>query len=269
MEDDAKPLLQWCDTHCHLDAMELQSEFDSMMARSLAAGVTRWIVPAVALSGFEQVLDLSERFEGLWFALGIHPLYVQSAKPNHVDVLEQWITRHRANQQLFAVGEIGLDLYPGHPPFEVQLAFFDAQLRLAKRYDLPVIVHARRAADQVFAALRRFQIRKGIVHAFNGSEQQAHALISQGMMLGFGGSLSFEGSKRIRRLAQTLPLTSMLLETDAPDIRPSWFGADSHRPNEPAELPNIAACLSKLRGVSEVELSTVFAANLERLKRSL
>ncbi|NBT97754.1 MAG: TatD family deoxyribonuclease [Betaproteobacteria bacterium] len=150
-----------------------------------------------------------------------------------------------SDEKLIAVGEIGLDLYPGHPPFDLQQWFFEQQLRLARRYDLAVIVHARRAPDQVFAGLRRFNIKRGIVHAFNGSEQQAHALIGQGMFLGFGGSLTYQGSRRIRRLAQVLPLSSMLLETDAPDIKPSWFASTPERPNEPSQLAAIADCLAK------------------------
>lgn len=269
MEVHPKPNLQWCDTHCHLDAAEFRDDFESMIERSLQAGVGQWIIPAVSVSAFEHILQLCERYDGACFALGIHPLYVQSAKSSHIDVLEQWLIRHRSDKRLIAVGEIGLDRYPGHPPMEIQQSFFEAQLRLARRHDLPVIVHARRAADQVFAGLRRFQIRRGIIHAFNGSLQQAHALIQQGMLLGFGGSLTYEGSRRIRRIAQTLPLSAMLLETDAPDIRPSWFEGRLDRPNEPAELARIASCLAVLRGVSETELSTAFAENLGRLRQRL
>lgn len=261
--------LSWCDTHCHLDACEFHDELVSVMKRSRAAGVREWIIPAVATSAFERVLDIVTQHAGASFALGIHPLYVGSAKRSHIEQLEQWIKRHRSDKRLVAVGEIGLDLYPGHPPFEQQQWFFEQQLRLAKRYELPVIVHARRAADQVYAGLKRFQIRSGVIHAFNGSEQQALALIGQGMLLGFGGSLTYEGSRRIRRLAASLPLHTMLLETDSPDIRPRWFSGDLNRPNEPSELAAIAACLAQLRAVSLASLSEAFAENLTRLKSSL
>lgn len=262
-------LLNWCDTHCHLDAFELQADFDALIKRSIDAGVRQWIVPAVSTSAFERVLAIAQGNDGVHYALGIHPLYVKTAKTSHIDQLEAWVLTHRSDHKLLAIGEIGLDLYPGHPPIERQQWFFEQQLRLARRYELAVIVHARRAADQVFSALRRFNIRRGIIHAFNGSEQQAQALIGQGMLLGFGGSLTFEGSRRIRRLAQALPLRNMLLETDAPDIRPSWFTDQADRPNEPSELPAIAACLAALRGQSLVALHDAFAENLLRFKQLL
>jgi TatD DNase family protein len=259
----------WCDTHCHLDAFEFQPDLDAVMRRSIGAGVAQWIVPAVSTSAFEAVHAIAHHYAGANYALGIHPLYVKTAKASHIDLLEAWILRHRSDKKLLALGEIGLDLYPGHPPMERQQWFFEQQLRLAQRYDLAVIVHARRAADLVFAGLRRFKIRRGIIHAFNGSEQQARALIGLGMLLGFGGSLTFEGSKRIRRLARDLPLSAMLLETDAPDIRPSWFAGWPDRPNEPCELPAIAACLAGLRGQTLAELSDAFAGNLHRFKQDL
>ena len=267
--DSGTEYLHWCDTHCHLDASEFQPELDKVMRRSMAAGVGQWIVPAVSTSAFEVVRAIAHRYAGADYALGIHPLYVKTAKASHIDLLETWLLRHRADKKLLALGEIGLDLYPGHPPIEQQQWFFEQQLRLAQRYDLAVIVHARRAADQVFAGLRRFKIRRGIIHAFNGSEQQAKALIGQGMLLGFGGSLTYQGSRRIRRLARELPLSAMLLETDAPDIRPSWFAGRLDQPNEPCELPAIAACLAGLRGQTLAELSDAVAGNLHRFKQNL
>ncbi|MFN5152036.1 MAG: TatD family hydrolase [Burkholderiales bacterium] len=269
MRVDSPEVYTWCDSHCHLDAAEFRADFDAVMHRSVAFGVRQWIVPAVSTSAFESVHAIAQRYEGADYALGIHPLYVQSAKASHIDLLESWIVRLRSDEKLIAVGEIGLDLYPGHPPFDLQQWFFEQQLRLARRYDLAVIVHARRAPDQVFAGLRRFNIKRGIVHAFNGSEQQAHALIGQGMFLGFGGSLTYQGSRRIRRLAQVLPLSSMLLETDAPDIKPSWFASTPERPNEPSQLAAIADCLAKLRGQTLQALSDTFADNLQRFKRKL
>jgi len=255
----------WCDTHCHLDAPEFASSRSEVIARARTAGVGRWIVPAVGTEGFDALLDLASITEGLGFALGIHPLAVDDAHVSQIDQLDAYLTTHRNNPRLLAVGEIGLDLYPGHPDFVLQRWYFEQQLQLARRHDLPVIVHARRSADQVHAGLRRFGVLRGIVHAFNGSPSQAQALIRQGMRLGFGGSLTFEGSLRIRRLAAELPLETLLLETDAPDIRPSWFAKGCLEPNEPAELPRIGACLAQLRAITAEELRTALNANLRQL----
>jgi len=255
----------WCDTHCHLDAPEFALSRPEVIARARAAGVGRWIVPAVGVAGFDALLELASATEGLGFALGIHPLALNDASLSQIDQLDAYLTAHRNNPRLLAVGEIGLDLYPGHPDFEQQRWYFEQQLRLARRHDLPVIVHARRSADLVHAGLRRFGVSRGIVHAFNGSPSQARALIRQGMWLGFGGSVTFEGSRRIRRLAAELPLEALLLETDAPDIRPSWFAQGCPKPNEPAELPRIGACLAQLRAITAEELSTALNANLAQI----
>lgn len=259
------PAPAWCDTHCHLDAEEFAGTQQEILARSRAAGVTGWIVPAVAAHNFDGVRALAHRTAGMGYALGIHPLCVGAASAEHIDLLEACLAEQRNDPLLLAVGEIGLDRYPGHPDFEQQSWFFVQQLRLARRYDLPVIMHARRAADQVHAGLRRFRVSRGIVHAFNGSAAQAEALIRQGMLLGFGGALSFEGSRQIRRLAAALPLQSLVLETDAPDIRPQWFGAGSDKPNEPAELARIGALLARLRSIPEEDLRVALAGNLAQL----
>lgn len=257
--------ISWCDTHCHLDAGEFAGMQTEVIERSRAAGVGRWIVPAVEASAFGTLVAFAHATPGLGYALGIHPLFVEGALAEDIEKLDACLGEHRNDGQLLAVGEIGLDRYPGHPAYERQLWFFEQQLRLARRHDLPVIVHARRSADPVHAGLRRFGLRRGIVHAFNGSPEQAHALIRQGMHLGFGGALTFEGSRRIRRLAAELPLQAMLLETDAPDIRPSWYAPGSLKPNEPAELPRIGACLAQLRATTPEALGAALELNLRQL----
>jgi TatD DNase family protein len=248
----------WVDTHCHLDAAEFAADRDAVAARACAAGVDLVVVPAVLPELFAEVRACCRAYSGCHPAYGVHPLYVDRVQPLDIDTLAEW----RAREPAVAVGEIGLDFYVPDVDRERQQYFFDAQLALAARLHLPVLLHVRRAVDAVIAGLRRHRPPGGIAHAFNGSEQQARQLIDLGFCLGFGGSLTFAGSQRIRRLAATLPLNAIVLETDAPDIPPAWLQGGR---NEPAELPRIAAELAALRGIDVAELATLTRANALRV----
>ena len=230
------------DTHIHLDAAEFDPDRDALIAAARAAGVSGFIVPAVEVANFDRVAALSAAHSDIRHAYGIHPLYVEHAADEDLAVLEDCLAEGSA----IAVGEIGLDQFvPGRDRAR-QEAFFVAQLKLARRFGLPVILHVRRAVDQILKHLRRIEVPGGIAHAFNGSRQQADAFIAMGFKLGFGGAMTFEGSRRIRELATTLPLEAMVLETDAPDMSPAWLRG---RRNEPVELPRCAAVLAELRGL--------------------
>ena len=238
------------DTHCHLDAAEFDADRDAVHAAALAAGVERIVVPAVAVDGFFKAKTVVERYPGCVAAYGIHPLYVMQAKDADLAVLRAWL----ANEKPVAVGEIGLDFYVTDVDPARQEFFFVEQLKLAREFDLPVLLHVRRAVDHILKQLRRIGVPGGIAHAFNGSRQQADEFIKLGFKLGFGGAMTFSGSTRIRALAAELPLESIVLETDAPDIPPAWLNGGR---NAPAELPEIARELAGLRGVSANEIIRV------------
>lgn len=246
------------DTHCHLDAAEFDIDRDEVHAAALAAGVGRLVVPAVAVDGFPKTKTVVARYPGCVAAYGIHPLYVMQAGDGDLAVLRDWL----AGERPVAVGEIGLDFFaPGLDPAR-QGHFFVEQLKLAREFDLPVLLHVRRAVDAILKALRRFGVRGGIAHAFNGSHQQAAAFIRLGFGLGFGGAMTFSGSTRIRALAATLPLEAIVLETDAPDIPPAWLNGGR---NAPAELLRIADELAALRGISRAEVMAATTANARRI----
>lgn len=231
--------LELIDTHCHLDAPELDGVRAACVAEAQAAGVKHIVVPAVYADGFADTLAMREQY-GCQVAFGLHPIYTAQHQDEHLAVLERWLQE----QQPVAVGEIGLDFYLPELDVKRQEALFLEQLRLARRFDLPVILHVRRSQDRVLKYLRLARVERGIAHAFNGSEQQAEAFIRQGFKLGFGGAMTYAGSQRIRRLAATLPLSALVLETDAPDIRPSWA---QHLPNRPANVAAFALELAALR----------------------
>ncbi|MBA4178846.1 MAG: DNAase [Leptothrix sp. (in: Bacteria)] len=258
----------WTDSHCHLDAPEFDADRADVVRRAHEAGVHCMVLPAVAVAHFDALRDLAQRFDCA-YALGIHPLYVDQADDGDLERLAAALQAHRDDPRLLAVGEIGLDNHvPGTDPVR-QDHFYRAQLKLARDAGLPVILHVRRSADALLAGLRRIEVPGGIAHAFNGSDVQADLFVAQGFRLGFGGTLSFDRSRQIRALAQRLPESALVLETDAPDIPPQWLyrSAEQRRDgqpqarNEPAELPRIGAVLAGLRGWTLAETARITAAN--------
>ena len=274
----------WIDTHAHLDAPEFDADRAAVHQRTRAAGVGLCVIPAVSASTLKTVRTLAHA-QGDAYALGIHPLFTPQAQRADLDLLADQLHTHRDDPRLVAVGEIGLDQFvPALVTPEAwaqQQHFYQAQLKLAQQHQLPVILHVRRSADALLKALRQTRVVGGIAHAFNGSMQQAQAFIDLGFKLGFGGALTFERALQLRRLASELPLSAIVLETDAPDIPPHWLYATAEQRaagqpqgrNEPAQLPRIAQVLANLRGMSLAELAQATHANaqqaLPRLKSVL
>ena len=269
----------WIDSHCHLDAPEFDLDRNLVRAAARQAGVGLCVIPAVERSNFEAVRVLAHEHSDV-YALGIHPLYVQGASDNDLIFLESELTRLKDDNRLVAVGEIGLDYFLPElctPQMrERQWYFYTAQLALAKRFNLPVILHVRRSADMLLKGLRAKSWPSqvgGIAHAFNGSLQQAQNFIDLGFKLGFGGTLTYERSLQIRHLATELPLTSIVLETDAPDIPPQWLYvmADDRmqgkiaQKNTPIELPRIGAVLAALRGAEASAVAEQTTCNVKQL----
>jgi TatD DNase family protein len=257
----------WTDTHCHLDAAEFDTDRAAVIDRARAAGVAQIVLPAVGRANFETVRSLAHA-HGLAYALGIHPLCVERAADDDLVHLRDALAEHRGDARLVAIGEIGLDHFVPGLDRERQARFYAAQLRLAREFELPVIVHVRRSADTLLKYLRQVQGVSGIAHAFNGSEQQAEAFVERGFKLGFGGAMTFERALQIRRLAQSLPLDAIVLETDAPDIPPQWLyrtaqerAAGGQSRNEPGELPRIARTLAELRGLPIDEVAAATSRN--------
>ncbi|UCV00342.1 TatD family hydrolase [Acidovorax radicis] len=258
----------WIDTHCHLDAPEFDADRDAVRHQAALQGVAHCVIPAVERSNWDAVRTLAHHHADS-YALGIHPLYTGRAQEGDLDSLARALAQHHADPRLVAIGEIGLDYFvPGLDPAR-QEQFYRAQLQLARKFDLPVIVHVRRSADKLLKGLRELPVQGGIAHAFNGSLQQARAFVALGFKLGFGGAVTYERALQLRRLAAQLPPDALVLETDAPDIPPHWLytpaaqreqGQPQGR-NTPAELPRIAAVVAQLRGQSLQALAEETTAN--------
>lgn len=253
------PPISFIDSHCHLDASEFDADRDEVVARARSAGVSQWLVPAVTAATFAKTISMQQRY-GAHIALGMHPIYEAQHQDVHLTQLRQAL----ALGNVIAVGEIGLDFYLPQLDSARQIFFFEAQLRLARDFDLPVVVHIRRSQDQVLKYLRKWRVKGGIAHAFNGSEQQAEEFIKLGFCLGFGGAMTYSGSQRIRRLAQSIPLEHIVLETDAPDIPPAWLAGPPAQRNEPSQLPQIAETLAQLRQSSLLQIASQTSINMQR-----
>ena len=212
----------WIDTHCHLDAAEFAADRDTVRQQAAAAGVAHCVIPAVERANWDAVRQLAHR-HGDSYALGIHPLYTARAADADLSLLAQALEQHHADPRLVAIGEIGLDFFADGLDPARQQQFYRAQLQLARRFDLPVILHVRRSADKLLKGLRDIAVPGGIAHAFNGSLQQAQAFIALGFRLGFGGAVTYDRALQLRRLAAELPESALVLETDAPDIPPHWL----------------------------------------------
>ena len=247
------------DTHCHLDFLPQPAQ-QAEQARKQGVGVI--VVPAVEPSNFEAVRELAHSLPGVGYCLGLHPCSVNGLEEQALVLLKNQLEAHHADPRLLAVGEIGLDLFEQGLRQDRMNHFFIEQLRLARHYELPVVLHVRKAQDQVLAGLRRFGIRQGIAHAFNGSEQQAQAYVTQGLVLGFGGAMTYTRALRIRHLASWLSEDDWVLETDSPDISPEWRAKDE--PNQPKEIVGIAHCMAGLRGCSIEDVGRASSANALR-----
>lgn len=265
----------WIDTHCHLDAAEFGGDAESIRARAAANGVGHCVLPAVAVGNFGAVRELAHALS-YSYALGIHPLCVPAAGDTDLQALDEELTLRRDDPRLVAMGEIGLDYFVPElkaPPIrERQEFFYRAQLKLARKHGLPVILHVRRSADRLLKHLRELVPAdgwKGIGHAFNGSDQQADEFIKLGFKIGFGGAVTYDSALQLRRLASGLPLNSLVMETDSPDIPPQWLyktaaqreAGESQGRNEPAQLPRIADQVAALRGITSQALQAATTAN--------
>jgi TatD DNase family protein len=228
------------DSHSHFDDRSFDPDRDAAWQRAREAGVEAQIIPAVTAADWPRVKEVCQRYTGLYPAYGLHPMFCHVHREQDLAALQQWLQVEKP----VAVGECGLDYYIENPDKEQQQHIFEAQLELAQEHKLPVIIHARKAVEEVIQTLRRYPNVRGVLHSYSGSEEQALRLIELGFKMSFGGPVTFPRASRLRKLVSRLPLEAILLETDSPDQPDS-----SHRNqrNEPAYLPLILQEISSLR----------------------
>ncbi len=243
------------DSHCHMDFPAFDVDREQVLEAARAKGVGWIIVPGVSRQAWTRQLEVCQCFDGLLPALGLHPMFIDQHVVEDLDALRQAVIA----QQPSAIGEIGLDFYLPELDRRKQVEIFDAQLALAGEMGLPVILHVRKAHEQVIALLRRHKLKGGFVHAYSGSHEQARQYLELGFKLGFGGAVTYERARKLRSLAQQLPDEAIVLETDAPDMSPA---AHHGQRNSPAYLPEIATVLSQLRGRTVEDIAAMSCANV-------
>ena len=246
------------DSHSHLDAPEFDADREAVIGRAEAAGVVQQLVPAVAFRTWPALKATCALRPGLKAAYGLHPMYLDEHRPSHLDALPDWIERERPA----AVGECGLDFFVEGLDPEAQRLYFTRQLEIAREFRLPVVLHARRAVDEVIATIRRVGGLRGVVHSWSGSEAQAAQLYRLGFSLGIGGPVTFERAQRLRRTVAAMPIEHLLLETDSPD-QPDATRRGQR--NEPAFLVDVLREVARLRGMDEAVLADATRRNAEAL----
>ena len=258
------------DSHCHIDFKEFDDDRDLVLDSALAAGVKKIIVPAVAQNAWQKTIDICNTYPQLLLALGLHPIFIELHQPQHLveleDILDKALSKPASeciNQKRpCAVGEIGLDFYLRELDRDKQTIFFTKQAIIAKRSALPIIIHNRNAHDECIRILQEIGTQGGIIHAFNGSIQQARKYIEMGFLLGFGGMLTFDRSRKLHALAKHIPLDSIALETDAPDMTVAQHKGER---NSPEYLPYVQHAIAGLKDVSVEEVAHTTSANVRRI----
>lgn len=253
--------MKFIDTHCHFDFPPFTGDEAQSIAWAAAAGVEKLIVPAVEASGFQPLQALAARHPEIYIALGLHPIAINQHEEAHLEQLEAHLKQPQ--QKLVAIGEIGLDLYMDKPQFEKQERLLDAQLKLAAAYHLPVILHSRRTHDKLALHLRRHDLpRRGVVHGFAGSLQQAEAFIRLGYAIGVGGTITYARASKTRNTIARLPLDALLLETDAPDMPLHGYQG---QPNRPERARLVWQALCALRDEAPDTIAEALYANTRRI----
>ena len=251
------------DTHTHLDFPDFDTDRDAVLARSRALGVQRMVVLGVYQANWQRLWHLVEANEGLYAAFGLHPVYLNEHQPQHLDELRDWLSRLAGQPKLCAVGEFGLDYYLENLDRQRQQAVFEAQLELAAEFELPALLHVRRAHAATIATLKRFRLKRGgIIHAFAGSQEEAREYIKLGFRLGLGGAATWPQANRLRQVVAGLPLDAIVLETDAPDMDPAMH---PYQRNSPEYLADICTELAALRGITAEALATASSRNADEL----
>lgn len=248
------------DSHNHFDEASFDPDREAAYRRAREAGVQAQVLAAVSARLWPKLKAVAANYPGLYPCYGLHPAYLTEHRPEHLDALADWLRRERP----VAIGECGLDYYLPDLDPDAQAEYFAEQLRLARRHNLPVVIHARHAIDQVIKFLRRFAGVRGMVHSFSGSEDQAGRLLDLGISLSFGGTLTYPRANRLRSLIRYLPLDGFLLETDAPD-QPLRNHRDER--NEPAFIAEVLGCVAELRDADPAEIAAATTENARRLFR--
>lgn len=247
------------DSHCHLNVSPLAPQIETVIADARDVGVNEFIIPGITASQWDKSLLMGSTHTGVYCAAGLHPLFLERHRNRDLTQLQDLCQQNK----LVGIGEIGLDFYNGRQQETKQQQLFEQQLAIASKANLPVILHARKAHDQVLATLRRKHFTKGgTIHAFNGSYQQAEKYIELGFAIGIGGAITYQRATKLRTMVRQLPEESIVLETDSPDM---LVAGKEQGPNLPKHLIEILYVLSKIRQTTPEQLGQTALLNTHRV----
>jgi len=244
------------DTHTHLYLKEFDSDRDQVINKAIRANVTRLFLPAIDSSHTQSMLTLKRKFpKNIFLMAGLHPCYIEE---NYLDELKH-VEKNIIENQCIAVGEIGIDLHWETKNIELQKEVFMQQIRLAKKYNLPIVIHSRKSYDEIFEVLELEGTKdlSGIFHCFTGTLEEANKIISMGMKLGIGGVVTFKNGM-IDKFLDKIDLNHIVLETDSPYLAPS---PNRGKRNESAFIINIAEKLTEIYQVSIEEIINITTNN--------
>lgn len=251
-------MMQLIDSHCHLNFTEFDHDRAQVIEQCSKLGITDMVIPGTTADSWPKLIDLCQQFPQLHPALGLHPMFMDKHNDNDLNELETCLNSYRP----VAIGEIGLDFYLPDQDRQRQIALFHAQVKIARKHALPVILHVRKAHDEVLKILRSAQLKGGVVHAFNGSEQQAMQYRDLGFLFGVGGALTYKRAQKLQRLFSQLPDDSIVLETDSPDMP---LADQQGQRNTPENIPVILQKLAELRQQPVEQLAAISTDNCKRL----
>lgn len=237
------------DTHCHLDFDAFDKDREAVLERANEAGVKRFMVPGVTRNQWEKLTSLASKNTSWSYALGLHPWFIEEHDISDIEVLERTLEQKKG--QVKAVGEIGLD--KTCPDYDKQHTLFIRQLELAKQLKLPVIIHHRKTLDRTHADIKKYGPERGVIHAFSGSHQQAMKFVEQGYKLGVGGVITYDRAQKTRQAIQEVPVESLVLETDSPDMPLSGYQGQR---NEPYRVALVLDALAELKSTDKEALAS-------------
>lgn len=251
------------DSHCHLDFPDFDHDRKAVIARSQTLGVQKMVVVGITRQHWPRLWQTVCNNDSLYAAFGLHPYFLAEHQDSDLQALREQLQRYQDHSTLCAVGEIGLDFFLKDLDPARQIHLFEQQVAIAAEFNLPVIIHSRRANAQVTATLKKAKLpRAGIIHAFSGSYEEAMEYIKLGFLLGFGGAATWSRATRLQSVLKRLPLESIALETDSPDMPPEWLAGQR---NSPEQLPQICQQLAQIYGISAVAFAAQTTTNVQHL----
>jgi TatD DNase family protein len=251
------------DTHCHLDEEAFRPDRDAVICRAREGGLEFVVTIGTTAASSREAVEIAGAHAIVHAAVGIQPNYVSQAAAGDWEMIEELAGRPK----VVAIGETGLDRYWDHAPFDLQAEYFDKHIALARRHDLPFVVHCRDAERDVVAQLRASAAAgplKGVMHSFSGDAETALACVELGLYISFAGMVTFKKNDALRQVAAQVPLDRLLIETDAPYLAPVPFRG---KRNEPAYVRHTAECLATVRNLTPAEIGDQTAKNARQLFR--